>query len=329
MEFIQENMLLVLGITGTLLTLVGSIIGAIAKLQKTSFILMVAVAACAIVTAQQVISYNEVQQQEALDDSRRQQQQLLQESRGILIKNIKENVIKTRITVEGIAAKLESAPLDKLGTALVSIDDDPDRAGMGKVLAYGKGSASMWKGYADWVGEVANRPGTRACLSVTINARHHYVTGMLLAYLHTSDVTRETIKQSINRNGWKVFPDESFIEKHGIATQGVRCLLVYDGDKEHLVGFADASQFANELLAYQKHGLSSVAETALNGRDTDVAKLKQSFSSISMVVLPSMETELLVQRMLKEQIAEAAVLKDKRPYLLQLEKIIKLAVKLD
>ncbi len=326
MAFIQENILLVLGITGTVLTLVGSIIGAIAKLQKTSFILMVAVAACAIVTAQQIIAYNETQQQEALEDSRRQQQQLLEESRGILIENIKKNVIQTRITVEGIAAKLESAPLDKLGMALVSVDDDPSREGLGRMLAYGKGSAGMWKGYADWVGEVANLPDRRACLSVTINAGHHYVTGMLLAYLYTSDVTRKTIKKVISRNGWRGFPDAGFIEKYGLATQGVQCLLVYDENRDHLIGFANASQFANELMAYQQRGLSDLAQATLNKRRTDVGQLQQRFPSISTSVLPSVETKQLVQRMLKKQTAEAVVLKDRQPYLLQLEKIIKLAV---
>jgi len=144
MDFIQENMLLVLGIVGTFLTLVGSIIGAVAKLQKTSLVLMLAVAICATVTAQQVISYNETKQQEALNENRLQQRTLLEESRGILIENIKKNVIQTRITVEGIAAKLEGAPLASIGTTLVLVDDDPTREDIGRVLAFGKGSASMW-----------------------------------------------------------------------------------------------------------------------------------------------------------------------------------------
>ncbi len=325
MDFLQENLLLVLGIAGTVLTLIGSIIGAVAKLRKTTLVLMVAVAICAIVTAQQVISYNEVKQQEALNDSRRQQQELLEESRGILIEKIKENVIQTRITVEGIAAKLETTPLAKVGTALVSVDDDPRREGVGRVLAFGKGSAGMWRVYADWVDEAAKLPNTWACLSVTINAGHHYVTGMLLAYLYTSDATRKVIKRVINSNRWRDFPDAAFIDKYGLATQGVRCLLVYEGDKRHLVGFADAGQFASELMAYQQRGLSQMVEKTLN-RPTDIGQLQQRFPSVSTNVLPSAETKPLVQRMIEEQMAEAAVLKERRPYLLQLEKIIKLAV---
>ncbi len=327
MDFIYGNILLVLGVAGTVLTLIGSIIGAIAKLQKTSWILMVAVAICVVVTMQQVVSYNDAQQQEALEDSRRQQQELLEESRGILIEKIKENVVQTRITVDGIAAKLEKIPLGEIGTALVSIEDDPNRADIGRVLAFGKGSASMWQSYADWVGEVAKLPDTRACLSITINAGHHYVTGMLLAYLYTSDATQKVIEPVIKHGRWMKFPDAAFIKKFGLTTQGVRCLLVYDQDKNHLVGFASASQFANELMAFQQRGLNDVAEATLNSRHTDISQLQQRFPSISMNVLPGLETKQLVQQMLKEQIAEAAVLKDNRPYLLQLEKIIKLAVK--
>ena len=324
MEFIQDNLLLVLGIAGTLLTLIGSIVGALAKLQKTSLLLMVAVAICAVVTAQQVISYNESQQKEALRENRRQQQELLQQSRDILITKIKENVLQTRITVEGIAAKLEASPLTKVGTALVMVDDDPSREDAGRVLAFGKGSASMWRVYADWLAEATQQPDNLPCLSITINAGHHYVTGMLLAYLYTGNETRAVINDVIKHGRWERFPDTTFIRRFGLTTPGVRCLLVYDRDREHLAGFADASQFAKGLIAYQQHGLSRAAEDSLN-KPTDINQLAERFPSISRSVLTATETKVLVKQMITEQIAEAAVLKGRRPYLLQLGKIIKLA----
>jgi len=87
---------------------------------------------------------------------------------------------------------------------------------------------------------------------------------MLLAYLYTSETTRSAIKPVIKSGRWESFPDAAFLDKYGLASQGVRCLLVYDGDRNHLVGFADANQFASELMAYQKRGFGGMAEKVLN-----------------------------------------------------------------
>lgn len=325
MEFIQDNLLLVLGITGTVLTLLGSIIGAIAKYPKTSLILMVAVLFSAVMTAQQIVSYSEGKQKEALVESRIQQEKLLEESRGILIEKIKENVIKTRITVEGIAAKLETAPFDTVGTPLALVEDDLGRDDAIRMLEYGKGTAQMWGKYANWVDEVSMLPEAKACLSITINAGHHYVTGMLLAYLYTSNTTRAEIQKVMRDGRWITFPDKEFVNTFGLATQSIRYLLIYDRNKEHLVGFADANQFASELMAYQQNGNSKIAENAINTSEIDIKHIQSRFPSVSKHVLQSTEIKPLVKSMIDDQIPEAVAVKDGRPYLLQLEKIVKLA----
>jgi len=325
MEFIRTNLLLVLGIVGTVLTLLGSIIGAIAKQRKTSLVLMVAVLFSAVMTAQQIISYSEGKQKEALKDSRLQQEKLLEESRGILIEKIKENVVQTRITVEGIASKLETASFDSVGTALTLVEDDPGSEDAILMLEYGKGTAQMWGRYANWIDEVAMLPDSRACLSITINAGHHYVTGMLLSYLYTSSTTRPAIREVLEEGRWDKFPDKNFINTFGLATQSIRYLLIYDHNKERLAGFADANQFASELVAYQQSGISQIAEEAINKNGTDIAHIQKRFPSVSRHVLQSAKIKPLVKRMIDDQIPEAVVLKNGRPYLLQLEQIVKLA----
>jgi hypothetical protein len=261
-----------------------------------------------------------------LKDSRLQQEKLLEESRGILIEKIKENVIQTRITVEGIASKLETASFDSVGTALALVEDDPSRKDSIQMLEFGKGTAQMWGKYADWIDEVAMLPDSRACLSITINAGagHHYVTGMLLAYLYTSSTTRPAIEEVMREGRWNKFPDKDFINTFGLATQGIRYLLIYDHNKERLAGFADANQFASELMAYQQSGIKQIVEDVFN-KSIDIMQIQKRFPSVSKHVLQSAKIKPLVKSMIDDQIPEAVVLKDGRPYLLQLEKIVKLA----
>jgi hypothetical protein len=124
---------------------------------------------------------------------------------------------------------------------------------------------------------------------------------------------------------WEKFPGPDYVRNFGFTTLGVHCLLIYDRNKENLVGFADANQFANELLAYQHSGLQRIVDKAINKRGIDITHVQQYFPSVSKNVLQDTQMKPLVKRMINEQIPEAMALKNGRPYLLQLEKVIKLA----
>ena len=154
------------------------------------------------------------------------------------------------------------------------------------------------------------------------------MTGLILAYLYTGEPTREVIEGMLERQAWNAFPDAAFIERFGLQTPGVQCLLVFDGDREHLVAFADSSRFAQELITYQQNGMSKTVETALN-KNPQVDALMKLFPSLSDNVLSGSATRALVEEMIRNQIAEAVALDGRAPYLLELQNIISLAAKPD
>lgn len=324
--FLQTNPLLVIGIAGAVLTLIASIYGIMAKKKAVSIVATFMVLSCLVVVAKELISHNQQQQKALLEESRREQQELMEINRQRLIVDIQNNVIQTRLTVEDIAARLESVPLQKIATPLVTVRESGGPAGNAEeILAFGKGSSRIWGVYADWLEEASARDDARACLSVTLNRGGHYVTGMLLAYLYTEAETRDVIGSLMRSGGWEQFPDQAFSENHGIEPGAVDCLLVYDRDPGSLVAYAEAGAFSSELLAYQKQGLAARVEQALNRQPADMAELKHLFPSLRETILPGAPSESLVKSMIEQQLPEVAVVEQGRSYLLQLERLIKLA----
>ncbi len=324
--FLQTNPLLVIGIAGAVLTLIASIYGIIVKKKAVSVVATLMVLSCLVVVAKELISHNQQQQKALLEESRREQQKLLEANRQRLIVDIQNNVVKTRLTVEDIAARLESVPLEKIATPLVTVRESGSTAERAEeILAFGKGSSRIWGAYADWLEQVSVRDDVRACLSVTLNRGGHYVTGMLLAYLYTEAGTRNAIGSLMDSGGWGQFPDQAFTKNHGIEAGAVDCLLIYDGDPDRLVAYAEAGSFASELLAYQKQGLATRVEQALNRQPADLAELKRLFPSLRENIFPGGPSELLVKSMIEKQLPEIAVVGQDRSYLLQLERLIKLA----
>ena len=326
LPFIQANPLLVLGIVGAVLTLIASIYGVVAKKKAISIVATFMVLSCLVVVAKELISYNQAQQKALLEENRREHQKLLDATRQQLIEDIQTNVVQTRVTVLSIAARLESVPLEQMGTPLVTV-----RSAGGpveeveEILAHGKGPPGAWAAYADWLQRVTAQEGVRACLSLTLNRGSHYVTGMLLAYLYTDAATRDAIAPLMRMGGWDSFPDQAFTEKHGIEPPAIDCLLIYDQEPGRLIAYAKAGDFVSELLAYQKQGLATQVERALNRQPADMREIRRFFPSLRENVLRGDRSELLVKTMIEQQLAEATVVERDRTYLLQLERVIMLA----
>lgn len=326
LTFLKANPLLVIGISGAVLTLIASIYGVVVRSKTVSIVATFMVLSCLVVVAKELVAHNQAQQKELLQENRREQQKLLDATRQQLIEDIQTNVVQTRGTVEDIAARLEALPLEKLATPLVTVRDSEGRADMAEeVLAFGKGSSRIWGVYADWLQQVSERDDVRACLSLTLNRGGRYVTGMLLAYLYTDTSTRDALRPLMSGGGWGSFPDQAFTQNYGLTPGAVKCLLVYDGEPGNLLAYADAASFASELLAYQKQGLGRRVEQALNRQPADMRELRSLFPSLQENILKGGPSESLVKSMIDQQLPEVAVVEQDRSYLLQLERLIKLA----
>ena len=152
LTFLQNNPLLVIGIAGAVLTLVASIYGILAKKKTVSVVATFMVLSRLVVVAKELITHEQEQKAKLLEDSRQAQEKLLAANRRLLIEDIQNNVIQTRLTVESIAAKLETIPLDEMATPLVTVrgaGGQAERVEM--ILARGKGGPGVWGAYADWL----------------------------------------------------------------------------------------------------------------------------------------------------------------------------------
>ena len=128
---------------------------------------------------------------------------------------------------------------------------------------YPKGDISKWEPYAAWLTR-RNRPkDSSPCLAIAVNAGHHYKISLLLAYPMTSTETAGPIQSILFRgdDSWRRFPRaDGFFEKYGRMltesperyTNHVEYVLFFDGSIANPIGYANALDWARNLLIYQE-----------------------------------------------------------------------------
>ncbi|MFX0201601.1 MAG: hypothetical protein ACFFCW_36255 [Candidatus Hodarchaeota archaeon] len=309
LNFLTDNAL-VIGIIGAIVAFFLAITETIAKRKKTRYVFVLAILGFVILILQQVIQYSS------------------EKSSSEIIGYIKQNVEDTRVTVDKIAARLETVSLENLGKELVSVESNR-QAAQSVMFAFSKGSPEKWPLYADWLSEMQQKKNSLPCLYLTLNANKRYRIGLLLAYLLTG--TDNRIRLAMHeivgeRDKWKVFPDNEFIKQFGIAPDAVQYVLFYDRNPSNMIGYADAKDFVKELLLYRSLGQSQKIETLFNSPQDDARKaLRQKFSSVKTHIVIERDISKIVNTMIEEDTSEIAVIDQQRRYLIKLERVIKLA----
>ncbi|MBI5896543.1 MAG: hypothetical protein HZB24_11265, partial [Desulfobacterales bacterium] len=232
----------------------------------------------------------------------------------------------TKVTVEAIARRLQSASLQDVGLPLVSIKSS-GQVEFEEAMAFAKGSPDMWQHYAEWLATVPQAKAA-ACLTVTLNAGHHYDSGLLLAYLLTSQATRSDLTTIVrNYQMWHSFAAEPlYLKSFNPQTDHLRYVLFYDGTAQKLVAFAEAEGFAQQLMVLHRLGQHSMVDGLFNTRQTDaVAGLRRVFPSVQSAVFATERPDELVRLMIEQQLPLAVAAAGPRPYVAKLTRMIQLA----
>jgi len=159
----------------------------------------------------------------------------------------------------------------------------------------------MWQHFADWLATVP-RANAAACLTVTLNAGHHYDGGLLLAYLLTSAATRSELTPIIrNHQMWHSFEAEPLFLKNFQAQIGhLSYVLFYEGSAQKLVAFAEAEAFAQQLMVLHRLGRHAQIDGVFNNRQANVvAGLRGVFPSVQNGVFATGRPDELVRSMIE------------------------------
>lgn len=325
-DFIQQHILLVLSIIGLVLGFLASISEFVAKRKPVLFVVVITILSLVVAVAYQVYDFNQKQEEARQQAVEKQFEKTMQQTRDDIIKQIDLNVSATKITVETIAQRLESTELSDVATRMVTVMT----SGAGdfeETIAFAKGSAEMWFIYADWL-QSLDSTEVAPSLSITFNAHHHYNAGLLLAYLLTSKATQADLQEIVTDGSqWKSFNAEQlYLVNLNQDSAQVQWILFYDKSTQNLVGFADAQTFVRELMAYHRLGKHKEIEDILNhSSDIHIAELQMKFSSIQTSVFMTETPSKLVAQMINRQLAVSVAAAGPKPYVVHLERMIKLA----
>lgn len=326
MHFIKTHLLLILTVAGAALSFLASFIGLVAKKKPVTILAVLAVLAFVTGITYQLSNYAQSQEKARRAAAEAQIKEAAQRARDGVIQEIQLNVEATRVTVEAIARKLESASLQDVGLPLVTIKSG-GQVEFEDTAAFAKGAPEMWAHYAQWLATV---PPDKAatCLTVTLNAGHHYDGGLLLAYLLTSEATRGDLAAVVpNHSLWHTFAAEPiFLKNFRSQTGHLRYVLFYTGPSQKLLAFAEAEAFAQQLMVLHRLGQHAMLEALFNSPHADpVAALRSVFPSVQAAVFDTDRCDELVRRMIEQQLPLAVAAAGPRPYVAKLTRMIQLA----
>lgn len=325
-QFVSDNILLVLTIFGTVISFLASFVGLIFKKKPITILAILAVMGFTVGIAYQIYDYNQKQEDERRKAAKEQIVEAAQQARDNVINEINWTVQQTKVTVDSIAKQLNETTLQEVATELVSIRTS-GTINFEETIAFAKGSPEMWRKYAGWLASVG-RTKAAPSLSLTVNANHHYDSGLLLAYLLTSEATRDSLKDVIRQHSaWHNFPaEEIYLKAFAPYTAHLYWVLFYDGTTQKLVAFAEAQAFTQELMVYHRLKQHDKINKLLNDRGTNtIAELQKSFPSIQKAVFETSSPAELVKLMIDQQLAVSVTSADKKPYVAKLVRMIQLA----
>jgi hypothetical protein len=329
-QFISDNVLLVLTIFGALVSFLASFVGLISKKKPILILAILAVLGFTVGIAYQIYNYNQNQEKERRDAAKEQIDKAAQRARDNVIKEINLTVQQTKITVDSIAKQLNKTTLQEVATELVSIRSSGN-INFEETAAFAKGSPEMWRSYAGWLTSLG-RAMVSPSLSLTLNANHHYDSGLLLVYLLTCEATRDSLKDVLQQhNAWHNFPaEEIYLKAFAPHTAHLHWVLFSDVTTQLPVAYADAQIFTQELMVYHRLKRYDKINELLNARGPNtIAELKKWFPSIQTAVFETKSPAELVKLMIDQQLAVSVTSADKKTYVAKLVRMIQLAAEKD
>jgi hypothetical protein len=164
-------------------------------------------------------------------------------------------------------------------------------------------------------------------ISLTLNAQRHYVPGLIMAYTLANGINVDSIFNSLKSGSesWETFPSDAFIKGYGPVEPLVKYVIFFDGNRNQLLGFADASLFIKEMLLYNQMGMYHRIEEILNvpGMATGES-LNRFFRSFRPDVLSAADAYAAAEAMIDKNISETIAEYQNHYWLINLAKIVEL-----
>jgi len=325
-QFVGDNLLLVFTIIGAIISFLASFIGVVSQKKPVQVLAVLAVLGFAVGIAYQISAYNVKQDAARRATAMQQIEQAAKKARDNVISEINFTVEHTKITVDAIAKQLSKSTMKDVATELVSIRDRGN-IDFEETAAFAKGSPEMWNTYEKWLRSSANTAGAPS-LSLTVNADHHYDSGLILAYLLTSGNTRNILNGVVSSHSeWHRFnAEELYFKAFSAETSHLGWVLFYDITTPHPVAYAEADTFAQELMVYHRLKQHGKIDQLLNSNGVNtISELQKAFPSIQTAVFASQSPGELVKLMIDRQLSVSVTSVGNKPYVAELVRMIQLA----
>jgi hypothetical protein len=323
MEFLWNNIGLVLGIVGAAATLVVSLTRTVQEKPSRRMVASLFILGFVTFVGQQLIKSSV----DALSARQRQeaehQRQVAEKNRDMILAAIRGTVVHTASVVEDISRRLAGASLADVGDPLVAVN--PAAGEVEEILSFGKGPISAWKGYALWVGASRNVPGRRF-LTFDVNASRHYAAGLSLAYLLTAPETAVQLQPVVAEGASGPWFKDPFVDRLLLDWKGVDYVLFRDSGTRRVLAYAPARAFASELLLRLRVGEAARVEEILNRRQESAGEaLAQFFPSVRTSVYEGADVASVVRIMLERKWPECVAGSSEGRFVVALEKVVRAA----
>ena len=315
------NLALILTILGSVVSLLASMYDKVAKQKNLRLVLIIMFIGFFIATTKLVI--DDIQQKQ-----KKQLQEQIETRREIVALEIRKSVREgleigknTFNLLQDLESKLMGKSMDEIGVKLTGL-------GTEEMHIFEKGNVSQLKSFVKRVGELlADDPKALPAISLILNAGRDYFPGLIMAYTLANTENMDIIYPSIAHgpDSWDVFPSDEFVKDYGPVEPLVKYVIFYDRDREHLLGFADASVFIKEMLLYRQMEMYPRIKEILN-RDgmANRDSLKKYFKSFKPDTLRSPDAYDAAKNMIDTKTNEAIVEYGNQYWLVRLASVVKL-----
>lgn len=316
---------LILLVAGAVIPFVLSIYEKISEKKKTRVILIL-ISTGFIITlcSTLLVNIQESNRIKMLDGLEEKKKEMI----STISKNVSDNLAvsnKSLNLLEGLKSRLDGISISEVAVELTPPDD-------GQISIFEKGSPQRINDYVKWLEQVKEHsPGKKSApaLSLMLNTgRRNYITELILAFLLADIQNISLIEERLGRNKseWREFPDEATIKELGRLRSGLAYVLFFNKSSDHLMGFANATEFAQELLLLKQQGKSKDIENMFNRQSlTDAEKMKKYFTSFKSMVFPFENPYDAARELIEQKENEAVIFNKKKQWFISLANVIKLA----
>ncbi len=241
-------------------------------------------------------------------------------------KSLQENRKQTS-ALEEIKSRISGLSVDRVAVSLVRFSDEKTL-----LAPQEKPNVTLLEHYVDWLeSNKENNP----VMSLILNAEKNYWPGLVVGFLTVTKENQPLVRNALlNRQvlqdrykeKWLRFPSlPQELENIKIAETMVKYVLFFNEREDQLVGYAEASAFASELILYNLQGEGEVIKNLLNkkeGADT-VRGMNNMFPSFREDVLKSDNVESAVEEMINNGISKAIIYLNPNYWLFDLAEMVR------